>query len=163
MILRFQNPDHHEERPSMNRTLPAILAAAAVALLAGCAAPNTTGISATVAPDESGIYQQYLQTDNTRLARQILLDNVRTDQTANGLLRARLSVTSARNKTMQLQYKFAWFDANGIEIDPEAEPWRVLSLEGRDTRPIIGVAPSAAAESFRLRVREADRSKKYIH
>jgi uncharacterized protein YcfL len=147
----------------MKHTLASILAAAAVAVLAGCAAPNTTAITATVAPDESGIYQQYLQTDNTRLARQVLLDNVRTDQTANGMLRARLTVTSSRNKTMQLQYKFAWFDGNGIEIDPDAEPWRVLTLEGRDTRPIIGVAPSGAAESFRLRVREADRSKKYIH
>lgn len=147
----------------MNRTIPAILAATAVAILSGCAAPNTTAITATVAPDESGIYQQYLQADNTRLARQVLLDNVRTDQTVNGLLRARLAVTSTRNKTMQLQYKFAWFDASGIEIDPEAEPWHVLTLEGRDTRPIIGVAPSAAAESFRLRIREADRSKKYIH
>ena len=147
----------------MKHILSSILAVAAVAILAGCAAPNTTGITATLAPDESGIYQQYLQTDNTRLARQILIGNVRTDQTANGLLRARLTVTSARNKTMQLQAKFAWFDANGIEIDPDAEPWRVITLEGRDTRPIIGVAPSAAAESFRLRIREADRSKKYIH
>lgn len=148
----------------MKRTFPALLAAALAAVfLAGCAAPNTTGITATVAPDENGVYQQYLQADNTRLARQVLLGNVRTDQTANGMLRARLTVTSARNKTVQLQYKFAWFDANGIEIDPDAETWRVLTLEGRDTRPLIGIAPSSAAESFRLRIREGDRSKKYIH
>ena len=147
----------------MNRILPSILAAAAVALLAGCAAPNTTGITASAAPDGNGVYQQYLQADNTRLARNLLLDNVRCDQTANGFLRARLTVTSARNKTMQIQYKFAWFDADGFEIDPDAETWRVLTLEGRDTRPVMGVAPSAAAESFRLRVREGDRSKKYIH
>ena len=144
----------------MKRIIPALLAAV---LLVGCAAPNTTGITASVAPDESGVMQQYLQADNTRLARYLLLGNVRCDQTTNGHLRARLTVTSARNKTMQIQYKFAWFDASGMEIDPEAETWRILTLEGRDTRPVMGIAPTPAAESFRLRVREGDRSKKYVH
>lgn len=149
----------------MKRTIPALLAAAmaAAALLSGCAAPNTTGITASVAPDASGIYQQYLQADNTRLARQILVQDMRCDQTPNGFMRASLSLSSARNKSMQIQVKFAWFDASGIEIDPGAETWRVLTIEGRDTRPVIGIAPSLAAESFRLRIREADRSKKFIH
>ena len=144
----------------MKRIIPALLAAI---LLAGCAAPNTTGITASAVPDETGIYQQYLQADNTRLARQVLVRDIRCDQTANGLMRASATLTSARNKSMQVQAKFAWFDAAGFEIDPDAETWRVLTLEGRDTRPIVGIAPSPAAESFRIRIREADRSKKYIH
>ena len=144
----------------MKHILPALLAAV---LLAGCAAPNTTGITASVAPDENGVYQQYLQADNTRLARQVLVRDVRCDQTANGHMRASATLTSARNKSMQVQAKFAWFDAAGFEIDPDAETWRVITIEGRDTRPLVGVAPSPAAESFRIRVREADRSKKYVH
>ena len=147
----------------MKRTIPALLAAAAVVILAGCAAPTTTGVTASVAPDENGVYQQYLQADNTRLARQVLVRDIRCDQTANGLMRASATLTSARNKSMQVQAKFAWFDAAGFEIDPDAETWRVLTLEGRDTRPIIGIAPSPAAEAFRIRIREADRSKKYVH
>ena len=148
----------------MKRVSFALLAAAvaAAALLTGCAAPNTTGITAAVAPDENGVYQEYLQSDNTRLARQVLVRDVRCDQTPNGFMRASLTLTSARNKSMQIQAKFAWFDAAGIEIDPDAETWRVLTIEGRDTRPVVGVAHSAAAESFRLRIREADRSKKYV-
>ena len=144
----------------MKHILPALLAAV---LLAGCAAPNTTGITASVAPDENGVYQQYLQADNTRLARQVLVRDVRCDQTANGHMRASATLTSARNKSMQVQAKFAWLDAAGFEIDPDAETWRVITLEGRDTRPLVGIAPSPAAESFRIRIREADRSKKYIH
>ena len=144
----------------MKHILPALLAAV---LLAGCAAPNTTGITASVSPDENGVYQQYLQADNTRLARQVLVRDVRCDQTANGHMRASATLTSARNKSMQVQAKFAWFDAAGFEIDPDAETWRVITIEGRDTRPIVGIAPSPAAESFRIRIREADRSKKYVH
>lgn len=144
----------------MKHILPALLVAV---LLAGCAAPNTTGITASVAPDGTGVYQQYLQADNTRLARQVLVRDIRCDQTANGHMRASATLTSARNKSMQIQAKFAWFDAAGFEIDPDAETWRVITIEGRDTRPLVGVAPSPAAESFRIRVREADRSKKYVH
>ena len=147
----------------MKHIVSSILAAAAVAILAGCAAPNTTGVTTSVVPDENGVYQQYLQADNTRLARQVLVRDVRCEQTANGHMRASATLTSARNKSMQIQAKFAWFDAAGFEIDPDAETWRVITLEGRDTRPLVGIAPSPAAESFRIRIREADRSKKYVH
>ena len=147
----------------MKHIVSSILTAAAVAILAGCAAPNTTGVTTSVIPDENGVYQQYLQADNTRLARQVLVRDVRCEQTANGHMRASATLTSARNKSMQIQAKFAWFDAAGFEIDPDAETWRVITLEGRDTRPLVGIAPSPAAESFRIRIREADRSKKYVH
>ena len=54
-------------------------------------------------------------------------------------------------------------DAEGAEIDPDGDPWRPLVLHGKETRTIQGVAPNASATSFKLRVRQGERSKWVIH
>lgn len=138
------------------------LTAAALLLAAGCYAPNTTGLTTGVAVDEQGILQTYISAENPKLAKRLTIQDVQTRQTANGLMKVSVTVTSNRKKTMNIQSKFAWFDADGAEIAPDADPWRVLVLEGRETRIVTGVAPTPAAESFRLRIREADRAKKYV-
>ena len=63
------------------------------------------------------------------------------------------------NKTFVAQSKFAWFDETGAEIDPDTDPWRPLVLSGKETRTIQGVAPDARAVSFKLRVREGEKTR----
>ncbi|MDR0994115.1 MAG: YcfL family protein [Verrucomicrobiota bacterium] len=128
----------------------------------GCAAPNTSGLTAGMDSDDQGIMQSYLQTDNTRLARFLIVEDVVAAQSRNGLMKANVKLTSRHNKTVVVQSKFAWFDADGMEIDPDGDPWRPLTLHGRETRSIQGVAPSAAAVSFRLRIREGEQTRKFM-
>ena len=135
------------------------LAALAAALAAGCASPNTSGITASAEPDADGNLQQVLQVDNAKLARQLQVDDVVVGQTKNGLLKASVKLTSRQNKSVVAQSKFAWFDADGNEIDPDTDPWRPLVLHGKETRTIQGVAPSAAAAGFKLRVRAGEKTR----
>ena len=141
-----------------------LMAAAAVAALAaGCAAPNTSGITVGVEADEEGNLQELLQVDNNKLARQLKVLDMSVGQTKNGLMKASLKLQSNLNKDFTAQSKFAWFDAEGAEIDPDGDPWRPLVLHGKETRTIQGVAPNASATSFKLRVRQGERSKWVIH
>ena len=137
-----------------------ILAAALMAALAaGCAAPNTAGITVGAETDEAGNLQQLLQVDNAKLARQLQVDDLVVGQTKNGLMKAGVKLTSRQNKSIVAQSKFAWFDETGAEIDPDTDPWRPLVLHGKETRTIQGVAPSAAAVSFKLRVRAGEKTR----
>lgn len=137
-----------------------IMAAMLAAMLAaGCAAPNTSGITVGVEADEEGNLQQVLQTDNPKLAKQIRVDDVAVGQTKNGLMKASVRLTSKLNKDIVSQSKFAWFDADGAEVDPDGDPWRPLVLHGKETRTISGVAPNARAASFKLRVREGEKTR----
>ncbi|MGD9612379.1 MAG: YcfL family protein [Kiritimatiellia bacterium] len=135
------------------------MAALALALAAGCASPNTSGITVGAATDEAGNLQQILQVDNAKLARQLHVDDVVVGQTKNGLMKAGVKLTSRHNKSIVAQSKFAWFDADGNEIDPDTDPWRPLVIHGKETRTIQGVAPTAAAASFQLRVRAGERTR----
>ena len=137
-----------------------ILAAALMAALAaGCAAPNTSGVTVGVETDAEGNLQQVLQVDNAKLARQLQVDDLVVGQTKNGLMKAGVKLTSRQNKSIVAQSKFAWFDADGNEIDPDTDPWRPLVLHGKETRTIQGVAPTAAAVSFKLRVRAGEKTR----
>lgn len=140
-----------------------MVAAAMAALAAGCAAPNTSGITVGVEADEEGNLQELLQVDNNKLARQLKVLDMSAGQTKNGLMKASLKLQSNLNKDFTAQSKFAWFDAEGAEIDPDGDPWRPLVLHGKETRTIQGVAPNASATSFKLRVRQGERSKWIIH
>ena len=141
-----------------------LMAAAAVAALAaGCAAPNTSGITVGVEADEAGNLQELLQVDNNKLARQLKVLDMSVGQTKNGLMKASLKLQSNLNKDFTAQSKFAWFDAEGAEIDPDGDPWRPLVLHGKETRTIQGVAPNGRATTFKLRVRQGERSKWVIH
>ena len=135
------------------------IAALALALAAGCASPNTSGITVGAETDADGNLQQLLQVDNAKLARQLHVDDLVVGQTKNGLMKASVKLTSRQNKSIVAQSKFAWFDEGGNEIDPDTDPWRPLVIHGKETRTIQGVAPTAAAVSFKLRVRAGERTR----
>ena len=134
-------------------------AAVAAALAAGCAAPNTAGITVGVEADADGNLQQVLQVDNAKLAKSLKVEEAVVGQTKNGLMKVNVKLTSRQNKDVVAQSKFAWFDADGNEIDPDTDPWRPLVIHGKETRTIQGVAPTAAAVSFKLRVRAGERTR----
>lgn len=135
------------------------VAALVAALAAGCSSPNTSGITVGAEADESGALQQVLQTDNAKLARQLKVEDMVVGQTKNGLLKVNVKLTSRLNKSVVAQSKFAWFAADGAEIDPDTDPWRPLVIHGKETRTVQGVAPSAGAASFKLRVRAGEKTR----
>ncbi|MDD2241071.1 MAG: YcfL family protein [Kiritimatiellae bacterium] len=142
------------------KTMAMILAAAlAVVLAAGCAAPNTAGFTVGAETDMDGNLQEVLQVDNAKVARQLAVEDLIVGQTKNGLMKANVKVMSRLNKTTTAQSKFAWFDEDGAEIDPDGDAWRPLVLHGKETKSIHGVAPNARAVSFKLRIRTGERTR----
>ena len=135
-----------------------VVAALRAGLAAGCAAPNTAGVTVGAEMDADGNLQEVLQVDNAKLARQLKVSDLVAGQTKNGLLKASVKLTSTLNKDVVAQSKFAWFDADGAEIDADTDPWRPLVLHGKETRTIQGVAPSANAVAFKLRVRQGEKT-----
>ena len=142
----------------MNMGWSLVLAALLAALAAGCAAPNTAGVTVGAEMDADGNLQEVLQVDNAKLARQLKVSDLVAGQTKNGLLKASVKLTSTLNKDVVAQSKFAWFDADGAEIDADTDAWRPLVLHGKETRTIQGVAPSAKAVAFKLRVRQGEKT-----
>ncbi len=74
----------------------------------------------------------------------------------NGLIQARVPIKSITDKTLNLQYRFYWYDEQGLELSGSDTPWLQAILYGRDHVTLQGMAPSTQATQYRVLIREAD-------
>jgi uncharacterized protein YcfL len=126
--------------------------AAGLGSLTGC--KNTSG---TIVSTDHLSGSSMIIEENARLAHRVNVLNTVYDE-VNGLKRVHITLASDRNKRLRVDYRICWFDANGMEIDPQTKPYRNLILEGRDSVTVTGVANSPAAVSSKLRVRETSQA-----
>jgi len=90
--------------------------------------------------------------NSTRLRDQIQVMQVNYDE-VNGMKRVHITLASTKHRRLRVDYRIIWFDANGMEIDPDTKTYRNLILEGRDAVTVTGVANSPAAVKSKMRVR----------
>lgn len=123
--------------------------------LMGCAT-RTSGIrgSATniASPEGSIQSSQYVIIDNSRLARGVQVVDLASNFVGD-LLRAQVSLVSKYSTTLAVQYKFQWFDAQGVEIAPDSLPWIPLLLNGNESKTVQAVAPNPSARTFKVSIR----------
>ncbi len=127
------------------------------ALLAGC--HTTAGTSVVLNHDNGGsvVYE-----GNTRLHNEMSVTAVTYDKVPAGLNRVNIQLTSLVQRELHLQYRIAWFNAEGMEIDGDARTYRPLILQGLDSVTVTGVANHPSAVTSRLRVREM-RAADHVH
>jgi uncharacterized protein YcfL len=133
-------------------SIAAAILAAGLAGLTGC--KNTSG---TTVNTDHLTGSSMIITENARLAHRVDVVNTTYDE-VNGLKRVHITLASDRNKRLRVDYRICWFDANGMEIDPQTKTYRNLILEGRDEVTVTGVANSPAAVSSKLRIRETSQA-----
>ena len=126
-----------------------ISCALAGAMLSGC--HTTAGTSVVMNHDTGG---SVLFEGNTRLHNEVAVTAVTYDKVPAGLNRVNIQLSSLVQRELHLQYRIAWFNAEGMEIDGDSRPYRPLILQGLDSVTVTGVANSPAAVTSRLRVRE---------
>jgi len=72
------------------------------------------------------------------------------------MMKAQVSLRSRDRDTVSIQYRFDWFDAQGMEINANTGAWKPLIIYGRESRTIQGVAPDPRAHEFKLKIREPE-------
>ena len=118
-------------------------------LFSGC---HTTAGTSVVMNHETG--GSLIFEGNTRLHNNMAVTAVTYDKVPNGLNRVNIQLTSLVQRDQYLQYRIAWFNSEGMEIDGETRTYRPLLLHGLDSVTVTGVANNPAAVTSRLRVRE---------
>lgn len=133
----------------LNRVLARAFLATALTGLVGCV--DTAG---TVVNTDHLTGSTLVLEDSSRLRGQVQVLKANYDE-VNGLKRVHVTLASTRHRRLYLQYRIAWFDANGMELDPGTKSYRDLILEGRDSVTVTGVANSVAGVTSKVRVRSA--------
>ena len=123
--------------------------ALACTVAAGCRTTAGTSVVMNHQTGSSVIYE-----GNTRLHNEVAVTAVTYDKVPAGLNRVNIQLTSQVQRQLRLQYRIAWFNAEGMEIDGDARTYRPLILQGLDSVTVTGVANHPSAVTSRLRLRE---------
>ena len=112
--------------------------------LQGCGVQSANDI-----PPAERQYQTYLESRKPALLRKIGIVEVGHSNAGN-IMRSQVGLKNRGGSEAQFKYKFRWFDKNGLELDPEGNPWIPASILSGDIIRVQGLAPSPAAASFRV-------------
>lgn len=138
-----------------NPAFIAVVVCGAVMVGSGCTT-NTSGIhgDATISESPEGIVQidPHIVVDNFQLAQGLKIEDIKS-QFAGDLLKAQVTIVSKFNKDRRVQYKFLWFDAQGIEINPGSLPWTPLMLSGKESKAVQALAPNPSVREFKISIR----------
>ena len=122
-------------------------------ILTGCATSGIEGNASAVKMTDGGTQlSKYVIVNNPKLARSIQIVNLQQSYVGD-LLKAQVSLVSKNSKTLNFQYKFAWFDGQGVEINLEGSPWTPLVFYGFETKSLQAVAPNPSAREFKIKIR----------
>ena len=123
--------------------------ALACTVAAGCRSTAGTSVVMNHQTGGSVIYE-----GNTRLHNAVSVTAVTYDKVPAGLNRVNIQLTSLVQRQLRLQYRIAWYNSEGMEIDGDARTYRPLILQGLDSVTVTGVANHPSAVTSRLRLRE---------
>ncbi len=119
-------------------------AVAAIALL-GCA-ENTAGLRV------EGANQTVIFNDNV-LGSRLLIQDITTTQ-SDGRARGVVQLESNYKADQVIQYRFHWYDDEGLEVNLKPGPWRRAIVYGYDRLSISEVSLNPNGTNFRVQIRE---------
>jgi uncharacterized protein YcfL len=101
-------------------------------------------------PEISQKQLKHVRTDG-RLTKEIqpisLLEGIADDGVS---LKVQLRVRNGRRGPVKVNYKVEWFDKNGLAISGYTPVLQSIHLLGRETKPIVVIAPTPKALDYRF-------------
>lgn len=135
-----------------------VLAAAlllAFACLTGCQSPRTAGMGADVySQTDSEALDAHIFFDSVSFARHLEFTRIDSKRNAMGNLTAQVELRNLDSRSYTAVYCFAWFDENGLEIEPEKIVWHPVSFTGGQRRTLQQTSVYPNATDFRLVIRQ---------
>lgn len=130
-----------------------ILKIAAIALipLAGCvSAPD----GMEIARGECEAVPR-VQTEDRFFRKWVTVEDASALRHNGGFLAAAARVRNGSPEDVYLQYKFRWFDASGVEVQPDGRAWEQTVIHAGDVATLSATAPDMSVVRFTLRIRRS--------
>ncbi|MBM7073705.1 YcfL family protein [Shewanella sp. 202IG2-18] len=128
----------------MKKMIYALGALTMVSILSACA-PNTSGVRL----NSDGEYK----VDNSFVGGDVTVTNNIIRQ-IGGLLQGAAKIVSHSSKDQTMEYRFTWFDNQGVAVDNDAQSWQPVQIHGKQSVQVMSVAPNSDAVRFQVYVRK---------
>lgn len=125
--------------------------------LSGCSATSGAEGRAKVGWTDDGapLLNTKVVYNSSNLSRKVAIEEM-TSSKAGDMLLAQVTMRSKAGDTLNLQYKFEWFDLNGLALNAASATWKPLIIYGKESKTIQGLAPDPRGRDYKLLLRDAD-------
>ena len=117
--------------------------------LTGCTGARTNGMEVSQTEGMTA----FVQMDDGSFCRNVEIVESNLCRTELGFLKASARVRNSRSHDFPVQYKFTWFDGNGMEVLPGGRPWEQTTIHGHETASLSATAPEKLVVKYILRLR----------
>lgn len=129
------------------------LLAAGLLAVSGCKTSVNSVENAQKAGQRQMISDSRVITDES-LGKKVSIVGVNTAMTPGGLLKVQVELLNKTRSYQAFNYRFEWFDANGMLMNSLTPAVIGSSIEGKESKFISAVAPTPTCKDFRLKLLE---------
>ncbi|MGF1750507.1 MULTISPECIES: YcfL family protein [Vibrio] len=126
-----------------------LLSVGILLVLVGCSSSKTAGIKI------EGQTQAVLYGDEA-MGSKFSIDDISTIDT-NGHARGIVKLANKTSTDQIIQYRFYWYDQQGLEVNTKQAPWKRAILRGDETITLSEVSINPNGKDFRVQLRGADK------
>jgi uncharacterized protein YcfL len=117
-----------------------------VVWLVGCSSSPPVGLIT------EGKFQRVLISD-PHVAAIVRVENI-SSTSINGYARGIVRIKNTASDDFDIQYRFHWYDALGLEVNLRPSAWQHVKLHGGDEASLSEVSLSPKGTEFRVQIRE---------
>jgi len=122
--------------------------------LAGCTTVNSVENAQKEGPRQ--MVTDLRAITDASLARKVSIVGVNQAMTPGGLLRIQVELLNRTRSLQRFNYRFEWFDANGMQVNNVISAVIPDQIEGKESKMISSIAPSPSCKDFRVKFIEAN-------
>ena len=122
----------------MKRLLAFAMAVALAAAFSGCSTPPPADTRVTIAADIAG---------------DVVVSDIRCPRNQAGFMTFQANVVNVRSGDRGVEWKVAWLDADGVEIDTLLSSWNKVMLAPNEIKGLKATASCPDAADMRFYVR----------
>lgn len=122
---------------------------ASLSLLAGCASTVNSVERAAPIGQRQMVNDKRIITD-AGLNRAVRI--IAVNETPGEFVRVQVEVLNTTHSLKSFNYRFEWFDVNGMQVNTSASTYLPRQIEGKESLFLSAMAPTPTARDFRLKL-----------
>lgn len=123
---------------------------AGLVCLTGCTTTVNTVERAEPAAQKQMVADKRVITDAS-LASKVSIVGINETTISTGFAKVQIELLNKSSSPCSFRYYFEWFDDKGMLVQTPTSSWVERRIQGKETMPILSVAPTEKAKDFRVK------------
>lgn len=127
---------------------------AGLLFVSGCASTTVNSVENAQKEGQRQMVSDSRVITDGSLNKKVSVVGVNQTMTPGGLLKVQVELLNRTRSYQAFNYRFEWFDASGMQMNNVASALIPSTIEGKESKFISAVAPTATCKDFRLKLIE---------